>query len=80
MFSPMLGGPKAATSHRMRLMHFATLTGVLLAAAWMIAQYCLQVLPQTPSSSSVSQYCSMRSQFLKNPCLDKQFMGNSIAS
>ena len=42
-FSPMLGGPKAATTRRMRLMHFATLTGVLLAAAWMIAQYCLQV-------------------------------------
>ena len=39
----MLGGPKAATAHRMRLMHFATLTGVLLAAVWMIAQYCLQV-------------------------------------
>ena len=50
MFSPMLGGPKAATSHRMRLMHFATLTGVLLAAAWMIAQYCLQVLPDTTLS------------------------------
>ena len=43
MFAPMLGGPKAATAPRMRLMHFATLTGVLLAAMWMIAQYCLQV-------------------------------------
>ena len=43
MFAPMLGGPKVATAPRMRLMHFATLTGVLLAAGWMIAQYCLQV-------------------------------------
>ena len=43
VFAPLLGGPKAATATRMRLMHFATLTGVLLAAVWMIAQYCLQV-------------------------------------
>lgn len=50
-FSPMLGGPKAATTPRMRLMHFATLTGVLLAAAWMIAQYCLQVWSPLSSKS-----------------------------
>lgn len=44
VFSPMLGGPKATTAQRTRLMHFATLAGVLVAAAWMIAQYCLQVI------------------------------------
>ena len=72
MFSPMLGGPKAATSHRMRLMHFATLTGVLLAAAWMIAQYCLQVLPYTTlSKSSASQRCSMRSPISEEPLLQQ---------
>ena len=48
VFSPMLGGPKAATTRRMRLMHVVTLTGVLVAAAWMIAQYCLQVRPYRP--------------------------------
>ena len=71
VFAPMLGGPKAATAPRMRLMHFATLTGVLLAAMWMIAQYCLQVRPVCEC---------VRSQLVCNNLVPAVNIGASIAS
>ena len=40
---PLLGGPRATESGRQALMDLSTLAAVLLVAAWMLAQYALQV-------------------------------------
>lgn len=61
MLAPLLGGPRATKGDRLLAMHLSALTAILVTAAWMLAQYAVQVHSKHSCSYTGSSTSSMHS-------------------